>query len=163
MADPSREPLTRRELRRLLEWADKRDMLCRPPHEASETISRLGTIATEHVTRETMGAIVRAGCGAQGDEVDRVVVRSGTTHFGACKLCLARRLQRAGVPLIARWLHHGGPEFEKNGAYNNASTSSYDISYEAECADFEWDRILGLLLTAITKPLFLKEEFEAEE
>src|SRR5665213_3472635 len=28
-------------------------------------------------------------------------------------------------------------EFEKNGAYNNASTNSYDITYEAECADFE--------------------------
>jgi zinc protease len=53
-------------------------------------------------------------------------------------------------------------EFEKNGAYGNASTGSYDIIYEAECADFEWDRIAGLLLTAIAKPLFLEEEFEAE-
>lgn len=53
-------------------------------------------------------------------------------------------------------------EFEKNGAYCNASTGSYDIIYEAECADFEWDRILGLMLTAITKPLFLDEEFQAE-
>lgn len=53
-------------------------------------------------------------------------------------------------------------EFEKNGAYSNASTGSYDITYEAECADFEWDRIADLLLTAITKPLFLEEEFIAE-
>ncbi len=53
-------------------------------------------------------------------------------------------------------------EFEKNGAYSNASTGSYDISYEAECADFEWDRILDLLRVAITKPLFLPDEFEAE-
>jgi predicted Zn-dependent peptidase len=53
-------------------------------------------------------------------------------------------------------------EFEKNGAYSNASTSAYDITYEAECADFEWDRIAGLLQTAITKPLFLQEEFDAE-
>lgn len=53
-------------------------------------------------------------------------------------------------------------ELEKNGAYANASTGSYDITYEAECADMEWDRILGLMLTAITKPLFLREEFEAE-
>lgn len=53
-------------------------------------------------------------------------------------------------------------EFEKNGAYNNASTGSYDIIYEAECADFEWDRIFGLMLTAMTKPLFLEEEFQAE-
>ncbi len=53
-------------------------------------------------------------------------------------------------------------EIEKNGAYSNASTSAYDISYEAECADFEWDRILDLMLLAITKPLFLADEFEAE-
>ncbi len=53
-------------------------------------------------------------------------------------------------------------EFEKNGAYSNASTGTYDITYEAECADFEWDRIADLLLTAITKPLFLEEEFNAE-
>jgi predicted Zn-dependent peptidase len=53
-------------------------------------------------------------------------------------------------------------EFQKNGAYNNASTSVYDITYEAECADFEWDRTLGMMLIAITKPLFLEEEFRAE-
>ncbi len=53
-------------------------------------------------------------------------------------------------------------EFEKNGAYNNASTSAYDITYEAECADFEWERILDLTLAAITQPLFLQDEFEAE-
>lgn len=53
-------------------------------------------------------------------------------------------------------------ELEKNGAYSNASTGVYDITYEAECADFEWDRVIDLLLTAIAKPLFLKEEFEAE-
>lgn len=53
-------------------------------------------------------------------------------------------------------------EFEKNGAYSNASTGSYDIIYEAECADFEWKRVLELLLLAITKPLFLDDEFQAE-
>jgi predicted Zn-dependent peptidase len=53
-------------------------------------------------------------------------------------------------------------EIEKNGAYSNASTSVYDITYEAECADFEWERILELLLVSITEPLFLKEEFQAE-
>src|ERR1700712_560085 len=53
-------------------------------------------------------------------------------------------------------------ELEKNGAYSNASTGVYDITYEAECADFEWDRVLNLLLIAITKPLFLDDEFEAE-
>ena len=53
-------------------------------------------------------------------------------------------------------------EFEKNGAYCNASTGTHDIIYEAECADFEWQRILDLLLDAITKPLFLNGEFKAE-
>ncbi len=53
-------------------------------------------------------------------------------------------------------------EFEKNGAYCNASTGSYDITYEAECADFEWQRISNLLLVAISKPLFLDDEFKAE-
>jgi len=53
-------------------------------------------------------------------------------------------------------------ELEKNGAYSNATTGVYDITYEAECADFEWDRVLGLLLMAIAKPLFLEEEFQAE-
>jgi predicted Zn-dependent peptidase len=53
-------------------------------------------------------------------------------------------------------------EFEKNGAYNNASTSAYDITYEAECADFEWERILQLTLMAISQPLFLQEEFDSE-
>lgn len=53
-------------------------------------------------------------------------------------------------------------ELEKNGAYSNATTGVYDITYEAECADFEWDRVLGLMLVAITKPLFLDEEFVAE-
>jgi predicted Zn-dependent peptidase len=53
-------------------------------------------------------------------------------------------------------------ELEKNGAYSNATTGVYDITYEAECADFEWDRVLDLMLVAITKPLFLEEEFRAE-
>jgi predicted Zn-dependent peptidase len=53
-------------------------------------------------------------------------------------------------------------EFEKNGAYCNASTGTYDINYEAECADFEWDRIADLLFLAIDKPLFLRDEFNSE-
>ncbi len=53
-------------------------------------------------------------------------------------------------------------EVEKNGAYSNASTDVYDIVYETECADFEWKRVYGLLLTAIERPLFLQEEFDAE-
>lgn len=53
-------------------------------------------------------------------------------------------------------------EFEKNGAANNASTGFYYITYEAECADFEWQRILDLMIVAVSKPLFLRDEFKAE-
>ena len=53
-------------------------------------------------------------------------------------------------------------ELEKNGAYSNASTGVYDIIYEAECAEFEWLRVLNLLLISIAKPLFLEDEFKAE-
>lgn len=53
-------------------------------------------------------------------------------------------------------------EIEKNGAYYNASTGAYDITYEVECADFEWQRVMELFIFAITKPLFLEEEFQAE-
>lgn len=53
-------------------------------------------------------------------------------------------------------------EIEKNGAYYNASTGAYDITYEVECADFEWERVLELFIFAITKPLFLEDEFKAE-
>ena len=53
-------------------------------------------------------------------------------------------------------------EFEKNGASNNASTGLYYITYEAECADFEWQRVMELMLVAISKPLFLRDEFKAE-
>lgn len=53
-------------------------------------------------------------------------------------------------------------EVEKNGAYSNASTGVYDITYEFECADFEWQRILDLAILSITKPLFLEDEYKAE-
>ena len=51
---------------------------------------------------------------------------------------------------------------EQNGAHSNASTSVYDVTYEVECADFEWQRVLGLLFDAISTPLFLQEEFDSE-
>ncbi len=53
-------------------------------------------------------------------------------------------------------------ELEKNGAYSNASTSVYDITYEIECASFEADRVIGLLVRALEKPVFNKSEFKAE-
>ncbi len=54
-------------------------------------------------------------------------------------------------------------EFSANGAYNNASTGTYHMSYVAECAEFETERILDLLCVAIEAPLFLPEEFDAEK
>jgi len=52
---------------------------------------------------------------------------------------------------------------ERNGAYSNASTSVYDITYEVESADFEWKRVVGLLFDAISSPLFLQDEFDTEK
>jgi predicted Zn-dependent peptidase len=52
---------------------------------------------------------------------------------------------------------------EQNGAYSNASTSVYDVTYEVECADFEWQRVMGLLFDAISSPRFLQEEFDTEK
>ncbi len=54
-------------------------------------------------------------------------------------------------------------DFTKNGAYHNAWTSDYYIVYESECADFEWERILGLQELAIAKPRFNEEEMNAEK
>lgn len=52
---------------------------------------------------------------------------------------------------------------EQNGAYSNASTTVYDITYEVEAADFEWQRVLGLLFDALSTPKFLQEEFDTEK
>lgn len=68
--------------------------------------------------------------------------------FGANKRC--------------RDAHQYEAEFTKNGAYHNAFTSDISMVYEAECAKFEWDRILDLQRTAITEPLFAEEEFVSE-
>ena len=54
-------------------------------------------------------------------------------------------------------------EFTKNGAYHNAWTSDAFIVYEAECADFEWERILSLQELAIAKPRFNEEELVSEK
>jgi len=54
-------------------------------------------------------------------------------------------------------------EFTKNGAYHNAWTSDYFICYETECADFEWERILGLQELAVAKPRFCEEELASEK
>ena len=54
-------------------------------------------------------------------------------------------------------------EFSKNGAYSNALTETYQMSYVAECADFEAERILDLLCLGLESPLFLENEFNAEK
>ncbi len=54
-------------------------------------------------------------------------------------------------------------EFTKNGAYRNAYTSDLSMVYEADCADFEWDRILDLQKLAICQPKFNEEELHAEK
>lgn len=54
-------------------------------------------------------------------------------------------------------------EFTKNGAYHNAYTTDISMVYEADCADFEWDRILDLQILSIAQPKFIGEELEAEK
>lgn len=54
-------------------------------------------------------------------------------------------------------------EFTKNGAYNNASTWQYNMSYYADCAVLEWDRILDLQRQAITEPVFTQKLLTAEK
>lgn len=54
-------------------------------------------------------------------------------------------------------------EFTKNGADHNAYTSDFSMVYEADCADFEWNRILDLQRLSICQPRFNEEELEAEK
>lgn len=59
--------------------------------------------------------------------------------------------------------HEYEAEFTKNGAYHNAYTSDLSMVYVADCADFEWERILALQRVAICQPKFNKDELEAEK
>lgn len=59
--------------------------------------------------------------------------------------------------------HEYEAEFTKNGAYHNAFTSDLSMVYVADCADFEWDRILRLQQVAICQPRFNNQELEAEK
>ncbi len=54
-------------------------------------------------------------------------------------------------------------EFTKNGAYRNAYTNDLSLVYEADCADFEWDRILDLQKLSICSPRFNEEELTSEK
>lgn len=59
--------------------------------------------------------------------------------------------------------HEYEAEFTKNGAYHNAYTSDLSLVYVADCADFEWERILALQRVAICQPKFNQRELEAEK
>lgn len=59
--------------------------------------------------------------------------------------------------------HEYEAEFTKNGAYHNAYTSDLSMVYVADCADFEWERILNLQRLAICSPRFNETELEAEK
>lgn len=59
--------------------------------------------------------------------------------------------------------HEYEAEFTKNGAYHNAYTSDLSMVYVADCADFEWERILALQQVAICQPKFNATELEAEK
>lgn len=59
--------------------------------------------------------------------------------------------------------HDYEAEFTKNGAYHNAWTSDLAMCYVADCADFEWERILELQRLAITEPRFNSGELKAEK
>ena len=54
-------------------------------------------------------------------------------------------------------------DFTKNGAYHNAFTSDLSMVYVADCADFEWQRILEIQEVAICQPKFNDIELTAEK
>lgn len=53
-------------------------------------------------------------------------------------------------------------EVEKNGAFNNATTSDTSLAYEYECAAFEAGRIAELIAVQITEPTFPVGELTTE-
>lgn len=59
--------------------------------------------------------------------------------------------------------HEFEAEFTKNGAYHNAFTSDLSMVYMANCADFEWERILDLQALSICEPRFNETELKAEK
>jgi len=59
--------------------------------------------------------------------------------------------------------HEFESEFTKNGAYHNAFTSDLSMVYMADCADFEWERILKLQEVSICQPKFNEDELTAEK
>ncbi len=53
-------------------------------------------------------------------------------------------------------------EVSLNGAFHNAHTNSYLNSYVAVAAEFEWNRVMELMLIGLTSPRFLPSEFKSE-
>ena len=68
-----------------------------------------------------------------------------------------------GANALFKTEHEFEFEFTKNGAYRNAYTSDLSMVYEADCANFEWDRILDLQKVAICQPRFNEAELNAEK
>jgi len=68
-----------------------------------------------------------------------------------------------GANALFKSEHDYEAEFTKNGAYHNAYTSDLSMVYVADCADFEWERILALQRVAICEPKFNQSELEAEK
>ncbi len=81
---------------------------------------------------------------------------------GICETAHIMEHMAFGANRLCKDAHEYEAEFTKNGAYHNAFTSDTSMVYEAECAQFEWDRILDLQRTAITQSLFLEDEFISE-
>lgn len=68
-----------------------------------------------------------------------------------------------GANALYKTEHEFEQDFTKNGAYHNAFTSDLSMVYMADCADFEWDRILKLQEVSICQPRFNEDELKAEK
>ena len=118
---------------------------------------------------------IRLKNGARGLLID--VPGAGVMNFHAIFRAGNRFTKSADIYEVAHLMEHMAfgenaefsdeqayeSEFTKNGAYHNAWTSDYFISYEAECADFEWERVLRLQELAIARPRFNEKEMAAEK
>ena len=118
---------------------------------------------------------IRLKNGARGPFIDipGASVMSTRVQFRAGML-YARNKEVYEIPHLVEHLAFGAnakfrdeqafeAEFTKNGAYHNAWTSDAFIVYEAECADFEWERILALQELAVAKPRFNETELKSEK
>jgi predicted Zn-dependent peptidase len=76
------------------------------------------------------------------------------------------RREKYEIPHVLEHILAGDTKFvieaEKNGAYRNAMTSSHVNGYVYECADFEKERIMGLLGRQLTAPNFSETELKKE-